>query len=167
MGICEEKIFERVFKQFNPRIQSFLQSRGLDMDQAADMAQDVFTKLWKNCSTVIEQNVLSYLYTSARNITIDESRKAAVRLRYRETIKSSSHTEDPSFQLEEKEFKERIELAIAKMPLGSREVFLLNRFEDMSYKKIAEHLNLSVKAIEKRMSIALKHMVEQDILKQK
>ena len=36
-----------------------------------------------------------------------------------------------------------------------RSVFLMSRMEDMTYKEIAERLDLSVKAVEKRMSIAL------------
>jgi len=48
-----------------------------------------------------------------------------------------------------------LEEAINSLPEGQREVFLLNRIEKHTYKQIAEMLDVSVKAIEKRMHKAL------------
>jgi DNA-directed RNA polymerase specialized sigma24 family protein len=44
------------------------------------------------------------------------------------------------------------------MPEKQRTVFLMNRIDELKYKEIADHLGLSVKAIEKRMSQALDHL---------
>ena len=44
------------------------------------------------------------------------------------------------------------------MPENSKVVFLMNRMEKMTYQQIADSLNLSVKAIEKRMQKALEIM---------
>jgi RNA polymerase sigma-70 factor (ECF subfamily) len=42
------------------------------------------------------------------------------------------------------------------MPENQRVVFLMSRMEDLTYREIAERLELSIKAVEKRMSLALK-----------
>ena len=59
------------------------------------------------------------------------------------------------FLFEEKEFMKKLQDAIAILPEKQREVFLLNRIDKMTYKEIAVLLNLSVKAVEKRMHNAL------------
>jgi RNA polymerase sigma-70 factor (ECF subfamily) len=57
--------------------------------------------------------------------------------------------------LETKEFKKYIELAIENLPPRCREVFKLSRFEKKMNKEIAENLNISVKTVERQMTIAL------------
>jgi len=44
------------------------------------------------------------------------------------------------------------------MPEKQRVVFLMNRIDEQTYKEIAQQLGLTVKAIEKRMSLALDHL---------
>jgi RNA polymerase sigma-70 factor (ECF subfamily) len=63
--------------------------------------------------------------------------------------------ESPHDLLEKHEFREKLERAIAALPAGAREVFLLNRVEGLKYREIAELLNISQKAVEKRMHRAL------------
>ena len=60
--------------------------------------------------------------------------------------------------MQESEFKLRLEQAISELPETQREVFLMNRIDKLTYAEIAERLGVSVKAIEKRMGKALKHM---------
>ena len=50
---------------------------------------------------------------------------------------------------------EKLENTISALPEKQREVFLLNRIEKKKYKEIALHLDISVKAVEKRMHQAL------------
>jgi RNA polymerase sigma-70 factor (ECF subfamily) len=52
------------------------------------------------------------------------------------------------------------ERALKSMPAKQRTVFLMNRIDELKYKEIAMQLDLSVKAIEKRMSQALEHLKE-------
>jgi RNA polymerase sigma-70 factor (ECF subfamily) len=66
-----------------------------------------------------------------------------------------STTESPEFLLEENELKTQLERSISQLPDKQREVFLMNRFDQMSYSEIANILGLSVKAVEKRMHLAL------------
>jgi len=167
MGICAEEKFKNVFLQYNTRLQRFLQSKGLNTEEAADMAQDVFMKLWKNCAQVIESSVLSYIFTLANNQRIDEARKVKVRLKFQGQLSNQSNTITPQYSLEEKEFKTKIEDALSSMSLASREVFMMNRFDDMRYADIATTLGISTKAVEKRMSKALNHLRENGILKKK
>jgi RNA polymerase sigma-70 factor (ECF subfamily) len=60
--------------------------------------------------------------------------------------------------MEAKELQRELESAIAQLPEKQRTVFLLNRIDKMTYAEIADQLELSVKAVEKRMSQALVEM---------
>jgi RNA polymerase sigma factor (sigma-70 family) len=66
----------------------------------------------------------------------------------------------PEDELREKEFQEQLETAIAGLPDGAREVFLLNRMDGLKYREIAVLLNISQKAVEKRMHRALVELRE-------
>ena len=66
--------------------------------------------------------------------------------------------ESPEFIMEEKEFMDKLQNAISDLKDGQREVFLLNRIDKKTYKEISELLSISVKAVEKRMHLALKQL---------
>lgn len=167
MSICDDQVFAGVFERMQPKVQRFLRSKGLDLAQSADLAQDTFVRLWRNCASVTEDKVLAYLFTVANNLIIDASRKAKTKIRYASGLTIKTETEDPEYLLRVKDFKNQLDDAILTMTEGSREVFMMSRFGDMSYREIAEALDLSVKAVEKRMSIALRHLTAQGILERK
>ncbi|MEO0626668.1 MAG: sigma-70 family RNA polymerase sigma factor, partial [Bacteroidota bacterium] len=63
--------------------------------------------------------------------------------------------ESPGFKMEETEFYQQLQSAIAALPEKNRIVFLMNRIDKLTYREIAERLEISQKAVEKRMSKAL------------
>lgn len=167
MSICDDQVFAGVFERMQPKVQRFLRSKGLDLAQSADLAQDAFIRLWNNCAAVTEDKALAYLFTVANNLIIDASRKVKTKIRYTSGLTIKTDTEDPEYLFRVKDFKIQLDDAIMTMTEGSREVFMMSRFSDMSYREIADTLGLSVKAVEKRMSLALRHLTDQGILRRK
>jgi len=164
MNVCGEKVFRRVFDKWQKPLQHYLQSRGLNLEAAADQVQNCFLKLWNNCKDVTEDKSKSYLFTTATRLQIDDYRKSKVRLAYASNVQPKiKEVKDGQYLLEEKEFKQKLEDSINSMTEKSRDVFLMHRFDKMSYKSIAESLNISVKAVEKRMSKALSHLLSSEI----
>ena len=163
MNLCDEKQFKQAFDEWNVRIQYFLFSRGLPKSDVADMVQDCFLRLWNNCSKVKHELLGSYLFSIAKNLKIDHHRKQSVRFKHQTQTDSNINTEDGQFELELAEFKKVLSETIDEMPDGSKEVFLLHRFNKMSYNQIAESLKISVKAVEKRMHIALSILAKKNI----
>jgi len=166
-GICDEIVFKSIYLKWNKPLQHFLQARGLDLEMAADKVQDCFVRLWNNCSKITEEKAKSYLFTSATNLQIDQFRKSKVRLKYLEQLGEKVSFMDGQYQMEHDEFKAKLEAVISAMPQKSKEVFMMSRFSDMSYKEISEAIGIGVKAVEKRMSIALAHLAKQNILKKR
>ena len=117
--------------------------------------QDAFVKLWKDCAKVTFEKAKSFLYTVAKNTFLNQVKHQKIVLKFEKRGHSQLNQESPQYLLEESEFKLKLETAIAALPEDQRVVFLMNRIDKMKYREIAEHLNLSVKAIEKRMHKAL------------
>ena len=120
-----------------------------------DIIQDVFIKLWENCNKVDPNKVKSYIYSIANNMFLNDIKHQKVVQNYRKHNGNDSTNESPEFIMLEKEFMEKLESTIDNLPEKQREVFLMNRIEKMKYKEIALHLDISVKAVEKRMHQAL------------
>ena len=84
-----------------------------------------------------------------------------VRLKYADQHSKSISNESPEYVLEEKQFKNKLDDALNSLPENQRTTFLLNRIDGKKYAEIAEMEGVSVKAIEKRMHLALKALREQ------
>lgn len=167
MSICNDQIFKSIYLKWQKPLQSFLQSKGLGINQASDKVQDCFLKLWNNCSKITVEKAKSYLFTTAVNLQIDQYRRTKIQLNYLGQITKKISFEDGQYTLEYNEFQHRLESAINSMSQASKEVFIMNRFEKKKYKEISVLLNISVKAVEKRMTKALAHLYAQNILKKK
>ncbi|MFT7050044.1 MAG: RNA polymerase sigma-70 factor (family 1) [Psychroserpens sp.] len=158
--ICETKTFETIYKQYSKDLRRFIFFKTQNIDKAEDLLQETFIKLWDNCSKVDYNSVKSYLYTVATNTFLNTIKHDKVVKKHHETLVSHSTNESPEFIMLEKEFMEKLERTINGLPEKQKEVFLLNRIEKKKYKEIAEHLEISVKAVEKRMHLALVVMRE-------
>jgi RNA polymerase sigma-70 factor (family 1) len=154
----EIKEFKALFDQYYDPIRNFLYYKCGDADLAEDLCQDAFMKLWDKRDDVKSETVKSYLYTIANNMLLNKIRHDKVVINFAEKQKNQQDEQSPQYYLEEKEFKEKLDKVIGAMPEKQREVFLMNRIEEMTYQEIADRLSLSVKAIEKRMHGALNHL---------
>lgn len=147
--------FKECFDEYFNTIRNFIYFKVGDTDLAEDLAQDAFVKLWENRQKIDRSTLKSYLYTIANNITINRMKRRQLQFKYMAANPIGSENRSPEFELEMKEYEAKLQQVISGMPDGSREVFLMNRLEDLKYREIAERLNISVKAVEKRMSKAL------------
>ena len=154
-NLCKEETFKNVFFDQSERLRNFLYYKTGNMAQAEDLVQDAFGKLWENCSKVAIEKVKSFLFTIANNLFINQVKHKQVVLKFEQRTKTQVDREDPAFLLEKEEFRKRLQKAISDLPEKQREVFLMNRIDKMKYREIAETLNISVKAVEKRMHKAL------------
>lgn len=157
-NVCEEKVFEGLFLQLSKSLRDYLFFLCGDRQKSDDVVQDIFVKLWEKCKDVPPAKARAFLFKIAKNQFLTDVEKQKVRLRYKSEKQTKTNTEDTQFELESAEFKQKLEDAIAALPEGQREVFLMNRIQKMTYAEIAEALEVSQKAVEKRMSKALKKM---------
>lgn len=122
---------------------------------AEDLVQEVFIKYWDKIENVKEGKEKSYLFTSAKNLLINRSAHKAVVVKFETNFTNHQKPDTPDFIYEMQEFHGKLQEAISKLTPGEREVFLMNRVDGYKYREIAELLQVSQKAIEKRMHKAL------------
>ncbi len=155
-GICEEIIFSNFFKNNAKTLKNYLYFKFGNEAQAQDICQEAFIKLWENCDKVPLEKAKSFIYTIANNASLNQITHQKVVLEYAKQSEPMLHTsESPEFILEEADFKTKLQNAIDNLTEAQRTAFLLHRIEEKKYKEIAEILNISVKAVEKRIHGAL------------
>lgn len=138
-----------------PTLRNFLLYKFRDIERAEDIVQESFYILWQNCKRVTPPLAKAYLYKVAQNQFLKLLDKDKVRDKHLSLQTDHTELEGPEYQMEYKELSDKLKLAIEQLPDGQREVFLMNRIDKKTYTEIAEVLEVSVKAVEKRMHKAL------------
>jgi RNA polymerase sigma-70 factor (ECF subfamily) len=151
--------FEALYERYFVRLCRSAFSRIQNEDVVEELVQDVFINLWLKRSALDDAGeVAAYLFATLRNKVLHELRREMintrnlVKLQQEATIK---YTTDTSDQLEAKEAEERIQLVLQGLSPKSREAFTLSRFNQLSYKAIAQQMNISVNTVEKHIGKAL------------
>ncbi|PHS10043.1 MAG: RNA polymerase subunit sigma-70 [Kordia sp.] len=159
-SICEEENYNQLFRNLYEPVTKYIYYKCGSLQQAEDIVQNVFIKLWKLCATVTFSKAKSYIYTACNNLFLNEVAHQKVVLKHQQSVLEHTDYESPDFLIEVDEFRVQLKNAINSLSVKEREVFLLSRIEKKTYKEIAEITGLTVKAIERRMSIALKAIKE-------
>lgn len=132
-----------------------------DIDTSRELVQESFLQLWEKRETIEpDKSVRSYLYTTVHNRCLNHLRnnnKFSAELLETESLSVTSVAET-HHRIETAELQAKINAAIDKMPEKCREIFVMNRFENLKYNDIAQKLSLSVKTVEAQMSKALQIM---------
>lgn len=155
-GICKENVFSGFFKSHAKALRNYLYYKFGNEDQAEDVTQEAFIKLWQNCADVPIEKAKSYIYTIANNASLNVIAHQKVVLNYAKSSPNKDTTnESPEFILEEDEFKSKLLKAIGKLNETQRVAFLMHRIDGKKYAEIASELDISIKAVEKRIHLAL------------
>ncbi|WP_289661097.1 RNA polymerase sigma factor [Flavobacterium panacagri] len=153
---CDEIIFSSFFKSHIKALRNFLLYKFGNAEQAEDVAQEAFVKLWQNCAAVPLEKAKSYIYTIANNSSLNQIAHQKVVLKYEKNFTGLDKTnENPEYLLEEKQFQAKLLKAIENLNEKQRTAFLMHRIDGKKYSEIALELNISVKAVEKRIHLAL------------
>lgn len=132
-----------------------------DRDEAQDVIQELFAKLWyKRDSINLNISLSSYLYTAVRNKILDQFAHEKVVVRYEKSlqdfINKGEHTTENLVR--ERELSAIIEREVSQLPPKMREVFELSRKSHLSYSQISEKLDVSENTVRKHITKALKRL---------
>ncbi|MNG90860.1 putative RNA polymerase sigma factor FecI [compost metagenome] len=105
----------------------------------------------------------AYLHQTARNIAVDGFRREDRRqaLEQEAFDDAALASDDPEAYVHALELADRVERALAQLPLNCRRVFIWQKLEGLSQAEIAERMGLSKNMVEKYMIRTLRHLREQ------
>jgi RNA polymerase sigma-70 factor (ECF subfamily) len=138
--------FQRLFEWYWDQVYGAVLRLVKDPEQAKDLSQELFLKLWDNREKLPGvKNLRSYLYTIAKHLIYDQIRTLVFRESNKEFLMNYFSYDETSPQdlLEQKERAEVLAEAINKLPVQLRKVFHLRRVEGLSHVEIAKRLNIS------------------------
>lgn len=161
MGLGRDARLKDLAVRYRDPLIRYFQRKGVSRDGSEDCVQDVFLRLARADDATIE-NAEAYLFTVASSVMVDRLRKARTR-----SERDHHQVEDfllPSGEpsadrvFEGKEALMRLAEVLAELPVHTREMFLLNRQDDLTYTQIAARYAVSVRAVEHQIARALKHL---------
>jgi RNA polymerase sigma factor (sigma-70 family) len=174
---AEDKIqIEELVKEEQGRLLGFIRRRVENEDDARDIAQDVYYQLTVGFNDIRKvASLTSWLFSVARNRITDHYRKKRPE-RLSDKVVAGSDGEEGPLKLEdilpslshspEDEYMrgviwETIEACLERLPEAQREVFVMNEFEDKSYKEIAELTGEGINTLLSRKRYAVTYLREQ------
>jgi RNA polymerase sigma-70 factor (ECF subfamily) len=164
-----QKIAEKdldAFQQFVERNKIFVYNTCYYLignhQQAEEAVQDVFFQIYESAATFRHRSkVTTWLYRIAVNLSLNIIRRNR-RFRVLKSLTTREIEEvrrnEPDHRLERKEMKDLITKAVDSLPEKQRTVFILNKYEGLSPKEIAEILDLSTNSVEVRIHRAKRHL---------
>jgi RNA polymerase sigma-70 factor (ECF subfamily) len=169
--------FEDIYREYGEKILNLAYRMTGREEAARDLTQDIFIKVYENMKTFRgESQVYTWIYRIATNHILNYLKKSR-RRRWlslmdkplSDVLKEdqvepgfwgSSGSPSPDRKLEKAEREKIIRSIVQTLPSKYRVPFVLHRYEDMSYKEIAEIMGLSLSALEARLHRAKKMMIE-------
>lgn len=159
----DKKAYEAVYDEFFGMLYHLCLNYLHDEKVAEELVQDTFMKLWEIRETLNDQiNIRNFLYTITKNNCLNYLRNQKISLKHQENIKylemqfNYEALEKLGNYLQFEELRNKIDEAISKLPAEVTETFQLSRFEELSYREIADRQGISIKTVEARISKALR-----------
>lgn len=153
--------FEILFKLYHKRLYAFLFSLLKSKDDAEEIVQDTFVKIWEKREEFIEDYPFdSYLFKIAKNAFLNHLRKKINRKAFEERVGfwfdfSVNNTEE---YILFRETQEAIDWVINTLPPKRKQIFMMRRIEGKSRQEIADTLSLSVVTVDSQLMKAGKQI---------
>ena len=156
----DEEAFTSLYHRYCNKVYKFCSLYFTNNSSAEEVVQEVFIKLWDIRSYVNEnENLEGLLFIITRNMVFDNTRKYFNESFYHISILAAY---DKAYDIEEelhaKDLKVYIDRLVNELTPRQKEIFCMSRYEHLSYKEIAEKLNITPKTVERHINDALKYL---------
>lgn len=147
----DEEAFSRFYKQNYQRLYSYGISLGLDDEQARDIIQELFIKLYMKPQLIKEVSTIrSFLFVSIRNAFINHInfKKKHVNYEYVDNLELSYCVENTKLEDDEevKRIKDKVDEIISCLTPRQKEIIYLRFLQQMEYDEIAQIMDMSEQA---------------------
>lgn len=153
----EARSLSLLYQRHRNELLAFLTRKVRCRETARDLLQDAFVRLLHSEHGQVG-NLRAFLYRIATNLSIDHARRTQVRgVNDEQALDQLLTDTTPERSAMAGNMLAHLERLIDGLPSPTREVFLLARVEQMSYKDIATRLGINERAVERHLNKALSH----------
>lgn len=164
--------FEEFYTTYYTRFIKYASYYVNSKETAEDIVQDVLSYYWEKQSTLPEDtNVLAYIMLTVKNKCLNYLKHVTVEMEYNkncttmyewEVTHRIQTLEDENYALIfSKDIQKIMEKALKKLPDQTREIFILNRWENKSRKEIAFMLGVSQQKIDYHINKAISYLADE------
>ena len=147
----DQNAFKNFYYKYYNALIRFAWFRVHSMETSQDLVQETFFRVWiKRASLNPQKSIKAYLYKTLTNLIINHLKLSSSMTTSLESIRHEDRINDEHVI----ELKLDLENALNKLPEKLKTVYLLSRLDGYKYAEIAEICNISIKAVEKRISKA-------------
>ncbi len=158
----DECAFEKLFIKYYSALVNFAFSYLRSTHEAEGVVQEVFADCWERKKQLDPtKNIKTYLFQSVKFQSMDILKHRKVINRYQKELMNEKEDQvQPEHHINptDEEFVNAVQEAIEVLPNRAQRVFVLHRKEGLTYKEIAEVMDISPKTVESQMSRALKFL---------
>jgi RNA polymerase sigma-70 factor (ECF subfamily) len=159
----DSKAFSVFFEQYHSKLLRIAHMFVSSPQMAEDIVSDVLVKLLKNRKeTFNKENFMGYLYQCIKNQSLDHIKKnrkePLLDINYNDADYFIIESSNPCSQLVYKEFEQLISDCIETMPPKRKLVFRLVKDDGLSYKEVANLLDISDRTVEVHLRIAIAYL---------
>ena len=150
--------FEVLFYKYRNKVKGFALKIVPAQIDPEEIVQEVFVRVWLKKEAIDpEKDFQSYLFSIAKHLVLDHLKSAVNRKLYfvGEHFQQDLLEEERMEASISEETEAKLQKLINEIPERRREIFQLSRFEGLSYKQIAERLNISENTVDSQIRNAL------------
>ena len=156
VGEAQQRL-DILYRDHAPKLRRRIRLRLGSLEEASDIVHDAFARLLGAASLDHLREPEAFLNRIVRNLLIDRSRRVATRT---EHVPLDGETEtgvrpEQADALEVEQMRDRYRELVGLLPDRMRQVFLLHRVDELSYKEIAAQLGISVRTVEWHIAEAI------------
>lgn len=171
--MIDQKHFDTLYAEYQPRFVVIAHSYIRDWDLAEDLVNDSFLSFWEKRDALLlaDKKIPPYVLGILRYKCIDALRERQTQIKARQTIYSHELRNiqanlnaledcDLAKTLFRQEIEEIFRRRLAEMPKLSAQIFIANRFEEMTYQQIADRYGISTRKVTREIQRCLKLLRE-------
>ncbi len=150
--------FRKIFGMFYPKIYSFAKRLIQDQEEAKDVTQKIFIRIWVNREKFLDvQDYDSYIFILSK-YTILNHIKGKKKIPDRNPPGDIRDSRSPEDKVEMLDIRKKVDSIVGKMPKQRRLIFRMSRILGLKNEEIARELGLSKKTVENHINLALKEI---------
>jgi RNA polymerase sigma-70 factor (ECF subfamily) len=157
----DKEAFRFFFEKYYPDMVNLVNLYLHDSIMSEEIVQDIFIYLWEKKEQIkIESSLKSYLLRASKNRSLNYIRNEKTKLDIHSKLANldKGAIEMPDSVMDTNQLRDVINAAIDSLPKRCREIYIMGKEKNMSYREISEELGISVKTVEVQMGKALKKL---------